>query len=48
MEQPAGSLGEASLLSEAARKRLPTKVEAQDMGRQSLHSLEGQHAFYAL
>jgi class 3 adenylate cyclase len=48
MEKLAGSLGEARLLSEAARKRLPTSVELRDVGRHSLHGFEGQFAFYAL
>jgi adenylate cyclase len=48
MEKLAGSLGEARLLSEPARKRLPTGVEVRDVGRHSLHGFEGQFAFYAL
>ena len=48
MEKLAGSLGEARLLSEPARKRLPSGVEVRDVGRHSLHGFEGQFGFYAL
>jgi class 3 adenylate cyclase len=47
MEKLAGSLGEARLLSEPARKRLPTGVEVRDVGRHPLHGFEGQFGFYA-
>ena len=47
MEKLAGSLGEARLLSEAARRRLGTLVDARDAGRHSLHGFEGQFHFYA-
>lgn len=47
MEKLAGSLGEARLLSEPARKRMPTGVEVRDVGRHSLHGFEGQFGFYA-
>ena len=48
MEKLAGALGEARLLSEAARKRLPAGVEVRDVGQHSLHGFEGQFRFYAL
>ncbi len=47
MEKLAGSLGEPRLLSEPARKRLPSAVKVRDAGRHSLHGFEGQFAFYA-
>jgi pSer/pThr/pTyr-binding forkhead associated (FHA) protein len=48
MEKLAGSLGEARLLSEPARKRLPSGVGVRDVGRHSLHGFEGEFGFYAL
>jgi class 3 adenylate cyclase len=48
MEKLAGSLGEARLLSESVRKRLPAGVEVRDAGRHSLQGFEGQFGFYAL
>lgn len=48
MEKLAGSLGEPRLLSEPARKRLPTGVEVREAGRHSLQGFEGQFAFYAI
>jgi len=47
MEKLAGSLGEARLLSEGARTRLGTLVEARDAGHHSLHGFEGRFRFYA-
>jgi adenylate cyclase len=48
MEKLAGSLGEPRLLSEPARRRLATLVEARDAGRHSLQGFEGQFRFYVL
>ena len=48
MEKLAGSLGEARLISEPARRRLPAGVEVREAGRHSLHGFEGQFAFFAL
>jgi pSer/pThr/pTyr-binding forkhead associated (FHA) protein len=47
MEKLAGSLDEPRLLSDPARKRLPTGVEARDAGRHSLQGFEGEFGFYA-
>ena len=47
MEKLAGSLGEARLISEAARKRLPRELQVRDVGRHPLHGFEGQFQFYA-
>jgi adenylate cyclase len=47
MEKLAASLGEPRLLSEAARKRLATLVDARDAGSHFLHGFESQFRFYA-
>jgi pSer/pThr/pTyr-binding forkhead associated (FHA) protein len=47
MEKLAGSLHEPRLLSEPARKRLPSAVKVREVGRHSLHGFEGEFGFYA-